>query len=416
MPRGAAALAVDVHEQVARAHIPSGWNLALPTGDLPARPVLHIDWLSVSQVHADAPEWGKSRMVEFDLQSGEVLWTSTRSGSLEGSYDTRVQVRSTGGVVYFSGNPSKWGRADAVSRGCRSMAQALDVASGILRSAGLPGFSFPDRTVLSSPGRGVDTVRHGPLVREVHIAGVRLLGGPAQVACFMDWLSTQRFGRKGNPYQRQKGGQSMRAGSKRGVESAIYDKGEEVAERAREWKRKRCGDGGEQERVCRYLEALSDRLKALGAVRDEQRWHRQALKRVGYEWAEEWGDETMHKLWQAQALKVVEIGGVVDWNGEAKRRLLALGLSERKAVGRLDVLSSWMSGRDVREGRSVSAFYQIAADLRAALGVDIRDRPNVVTLGSKAQQLARPVTARWMTEADAEALYAGLPELREVAA
>jgi hypothetical protein len=370
--------------------------------------------IRLSQEHAFAPEWGKSRLCEIDLDSGEVLWESTRSDWLEGSFSTKALLRSAGGRVELMFNPSKWGRPDAVSCGCRTMGQAIAVANEVLRLAGLPEFTFPDRVVLVSPGRGVDTVRQGPRVHEVHIAAVRLLGSAAGVGCYLDWLTTQRFGRKGHALKQQ-GPRSVRGGSKRGVELAVYDKADEIENSAAKLQRKRTGDKDEQDRMGLYLKALAGRLRSVGAVREELRWHGQQLKRYGYQYAEEWSGTTMHELWEKQALKVAEVGGVVDWQGEAKVRLLALGLSERLAASRLRDLHSWMSGGDVRDGRSRETFYRIARDLRAALGVDIRERPNVVTLGSKAQQLARPVTARYMTEADAEALYQGLPDWKGAA-
>lgn len=386
----------------------------LPAVDPGAPPALHIDMIRLSQEHAYAPEWGKSRLYETDLDSGEVLWQSTRSDWLEGSFSTKALLRSSGGVVQLMFNPSKWGRPDAVSCGCRTMGQAIAVANEVLRAAGLPEFTFPDRVVLSPSGRGVDTVRQGPRVHEVHIAAVRVLGDPSGVGCYLDWLATQRFGRKGHSLKLQ-GPRSVRGGSKRGVELAVYDKADEIEQSAANWRRKRKGDKDEQDRISGYLMALADRLRSVGAVREEQRWHGQQLKRYGYEWAEEWSEKTMHELWEKQALKVAEVGGVVDWQGEAKARLLALGLSDRLAASRLRDLHSWMSGGDVRDGRSRKTFYRIACDLRSACGVDIRDRPNVVTLGSKAQQLARPVTARYMSQADADALYEGLPDWKGAA-
>jgi hypothetical protein len=126
-------------------------------------------------------------------------------------------------------------------------------------------------------------------------------------------------------------------------------------------------------------------------------------------------DETMLREYQKLSLagEVSEFGAVNDWRTEGRDRLMALGLSERAANGRLGLLASWMAGFEVGPdiGMSRRTWFRYVHDLQAALGVDLRQSPNVVSLGVRAQQQARPVQARYATADDVRRLYAGLREV-----
>jgi hypothetical protein len=375
-------------------------------------PALHVDFLDVWQQHDDAPDWGASMRVDFDLDSGELIYQTVKSDQLKGSWESSLMVRSFNGRVQVQGNPSKWGRLEAVGLGCRSIFEAVNVYNRVLEGLGLPLFHYPDRLRVIGDGGAIDrTVLKGPRVSRIDIASNLILGSPVSVRHYMDWLLTQRVGRRGQPFT-SKGELSVLAGSRRTRQRACYGKADEVFEQEKRWRRKRLGD---IETAIGYLGALRARLHEQGWVRDELRLYTDYLSKTDLAYVENWGEQTMNEQWQAFRVEGQEIGAVVDWKTEVVARLVARGHTPRKAQSRLEVLLAWMGGIDVSAGRSLSGFYQIAKDLRETVGVDIRGRPNVVTLGSRAQQLGRPVEARVATWADVQALYEGLPILGEVA-
>lgn len=364
---------------------------------------LHVDMLWASQLHEDCPDFGSDLVVWFDFETGQPKHEVVKSAVIEGSWDTRLIVRSRAGRVEVQGNPSKWNRPEAVAGGCATVAEGLAVFNEVLRLHGLPEFvSRPQ--VLKPDGKWMET---GPRLQWVHIASVFSLGSADCIGPYIDWLSTQRVGRSGLPFDK-KGAQSVLAGTRRRRERAIYGKGAELREAAKKWARKRKVDGGP---VVEYLLALADRCDALGLMRDEVRLAGDYLVTVGLEWADAWTGETMKKQWADYAIQGGGSAAVTDWKGQAMGRLLQSGLGERAARQRLETLLAWMGGVDVSPGpgRSLATWYRIAKDLRDVLGVDIRSRPNVVTLGSRVQQLARPVEARPLTAADVRELYRGLP-------
>lgn len=352
---------------------------------------------------------------DFDHKTGQLTRQVLRSDQLQGSWESSLLVRAYQGRVEVSGNPSKWGRLEAVGLGCTSIFEAVAVYNRLLRDLGLPEFSYPDRIrvpVRDEPN-GIDRVaRQGPKIHRIDIAGNMRLGSAASVGAYVDWLSTQRVGRRGHPF-RVMGPASLLAGTRRLRELAIYAKGSEVAVQLGRWIRKRGGDH-DPEAVRAYLGELVERCSAEGWVRREVRLFGEYLVREHLQWVEEWGQETMKTEWlkYGPAVNEDQIGAVVDWKAEAYGRFLARGLGERAARLRIETLFAWMGGADVQPGpgRGKSAFYQIAKDIREAVGVDIRSRPNVLTLGSRVQMLSRPVEARIATVADVRALYRGLCE------
>ncbi len=380
-----------------------------------SRPALHVDRLDLSQDHADAPDWGSAVRVDYDLKTGEVLQSVVKSDRLEGSWESSLLVRCTGGRVQVQGNPSKWGRLEAVGRGCASVLEGVEVYNRVLADVGLPLFYVGERArIPGADGQGVRLEPQCPRIQWVHIAANVRLGSATAVGPYFDWLALQRIGKRGQAL-RSVGPLSVRAGTRRRRQVAIYSKAEEVLEELARWRRKRCCP--EQDAVVTYLEALADRLKVEGWVRREVRLSGDYLVTKALQWVDAWSEETMFCEWQEYGVVTSEGVTVCDWKTEVFDRLLARGLGERAARQRVETLLAWMGGVEVGpgEGRSRATFYRIAAELREVAGVDIRSRPNVVTLGSRVQRIARPVDARIATVADVEALYAGLGDLSRAA-
>lgn len=393
---------------------------------------LHIDYLTVSQLHPCGVDWGQDRLVRVDLATGRIVRETVTGAQVTGSFRAAVRVRCVGGRVEVSGNPSKWGRLDAVGDGCRSMGEALGTYNDILAELGLPLFSIPDRLRLrGNPGdiryvssstpprrpssrvpmadgpRAVETVRQGPIVTRVDIAGCIVLGSADSAAAYTRWVGTQRAGKKRGHVMEQKGPESYCGGTTRGQQLRVYSKGPELAEALRDWRRRHDDD---RDAAVEYLTELSARATAGGWVRREVQLGRDYLRESKLRWAEEWGDSTMSIEFAKFALggEGCDVGAVNDWRTMALGALMGQGLTERSAQLCIGTLSAWMSGFDPRAGLSQATYYRRAKQLREALGVEIRSPPNVVSLGSRIRAVSHPVVARPATREDVRRLYSGL--------
>ena len=392
-------------------------NGALAVPEACSIPALHVDWLSLSQEHAECPTWGSTWRVDYDLNTGAVVQEVVKSEQLKGSWESSLVVRAAGGRVEVSGNPSKWGRLESVGLGCRSVFEAVNVYNRVLSGLGLPLFTYPERIRVTGQGGAIDrTVRQGPRISWIHIASLVILGSADALPHYFNWLSTQRVGRRGHLME-PKGPLSVRAGTRRRRSLAIYAKGAEVTQQLARWQRKRSGVVDELDEARRFLSILAERCESLGICRREVRLSGDYLATKGLQWAEEWSQNTMKDEWSEYSVSDEEVGAMIDWKAEGLQRLIARGLSERTARQRLEVLHAWMNGDDVGPGpgRSKPTFYRIAADLREIFGVDIRNRPNVIAISSRLSPMVRPVHARVATLADVEALYQGLDVLPKVA-
>jgi hypothetical protein len=189
-----------------------------------------IDWLRVAQRHPDCPDWGATRRIETDLDTGEIHWQTVKGESVRGSWDTALYVRSSGGEVSVSGNPSKWGRLDNLV-GLATLDECLDVFNAVLRSLGLPAFSL--RCLVSTIGdQGGERIRVGPVISQVHVTR-NLICGHGGDRPFLDWLSAQSFGRL--PYQRTHD-TTVTAGRLDRRQHALYAKGPEIQDHALKWR------------------------------------------------------------------------------------------------------------------------------------------------------------------------------------
>lgn len=72
-----------------------------------------VDWVTIRQEHGDgnAPRLNGGRYMAVDAD-GELDYVVERRAGLEGSFDSRVDIRSDGCVVEFSGNIARYNRRD----------------------------------------------------------------------------------------------------------------------------------------------------------------------------------------------------------------------------------------------------------------------------------------------------------------
>ena len=225
-----------------------------------------IDWLKLKQRHSDieVPDWGETLRLEFDLASGELQQQFVKGAYIDGSHDTRLYVRCSGGVLEVSGNPSKWGRLENLM-GLTSMDACIGVYNGVLASLGLPLFELKCLAMRIGT-RGGDRVRLGPVISQVHLTA-NLMVGHGGERPYLDWLSAQTFAR--SPYERSRP-TTVQAGRLDRRQHQVYAKGPEIRAHALKWRRARSPKKlAEKDEAVTYLERLADWADQAGVLRSE---------------------------------------------------------------------------------------------------------------------------------------------------
>jgi hypothetical protein len=72
-----------------------------------------VDWVTIRQDHGQdgAPVINGGQVISIDAD-GEIVYKVDKRSGIEGSFDTRCELRTDGSVVEFSGNISRYGRRD----------------------------------------------------------------------------------------------------------------------------------------------------------------------------------------------------------------------------------------------------------------------------------------------------------------
>lgn len=133
-------------------------------GSLPGQVVsdhenpIFLDWLTIRQTHhsQDVPIFRDGQVLSVDAD-GSVEWVTDRRVQVEGSYDSRVMIRSDGSNVEFSGNPTRFARRDnlfgfSFEDSIQRVNHLLNLHSLPPFSAGLP-YRFADSGVVWSGAR-----------------------------------------------------------------------------------------------------------------------------------------------------------------------------------------------------------------------------------------------------------------------
>jgi len=99
-----------------------------------------VDYLTIRQVHdgGKLPVINGGRVLRID-SDGEIEYTVDTRQGLEGSFDSRVEVRCDGHQVEFSGNISRYGRQDNLFG--YTFAGSIERINELLKSLGLPPFT-----------------------------------------------------------------------------------------------------------------------------------------------------------------------------------------------------------------------------------------------------------------------------------
>lgn len=256
---------------------------------------IFCDWLSISQEHVihdkegnrvALPVLNDGHVVKFepdafakswklDEVTGEMqlspvfdatkaIYTTQKSITHEGSYETAIQIRCDGYRVELSGNVSRFGRRDNLFG--LSVPACVEKASEIVQALGYPAFS--DNEDLH-PMAHNDTYQRSPTV--AHITRVDLTqnlaaGSRDKALRYIHSMTGQATMTRGKGNNKPKGygnGVTWNEGSRRWY-SKLYYKADELGKYASDKVKKLCEDNG----IVRYEVSLKSReLADLGLNR-----------------------------------------------------------------------------------------------------------------------------------------------------
>lgn len=357
--------------------------------------MIHVDWLSIYEDHAaDVPVHAAEIGVWCDPVSGEILRESTRGVVHRGSFSSSVHIRSRGSRVEVSGNPSKWGKPDALF-GLASVDQAIAVYNRILIDLGLPPFSvgasYPQAPETVSDRHGSsrvspsgflqssDAVSYvGPRITRVDLTENFSVGRGA-VSAYQSWLTTQslqipgprRLGRMPFPGTVTFGGSAAR------TQTVCYEKGPELRAHIGDITRRM--DPAEREETREYLGRLADWCDSQGVVRWEVRFGRKWLGECGAFRPEWWYGRDLEKVVDNFRVLGHEGATVIDWRNDLENELVADGVTERQAGRIRDAVLAWLSGAGIPAGISDRTWRRYAQLVRP-YGINLLAAPNVVAL------------------------------------
>lgn len=350
-----------------------------------------IDWVTMRQQHHAADIVGKNVCIWLDPASGDVLSEGVGYLSHEGSYSTAVQIRAHGGLVEWSGNPSRWGRPDNVWGYTRLSQCVHSVINHHLAQYGLPLFTTSPEPHFGARRRQRDGIRHasmittGAVLTRVDLCRNLAAGDAQSAAAYIRAASSAAY--RGKTPTVHPG--SVSWGSHRNSRLKIYDKGREISDHTtRKSPAVNSNNALDYQRrynewcdYTQYRDKLAKYLIDNGVVRQELTLGRQALRVLGLRSWDEWCDQRAYAV-ANERFDAMRIGCSVGLD-DAYAAFVDAGHSPRRAGVLSGIVSRWYMGNPVDQGVSRATFYRYKSDIIAAIGLDITSSPDVAVLNTR---------------------------------
>ena len=325
-----------------------------------------IDWLTVAQVHDSAPLVGSALLVFVDPQSGEIESQAVKGLTFEGSYDSRLMIRSDGRRVEVSGNPSRFGRRDNVF-GRVSVNECIELYNGILKLHGLPEFYLDDRTELGGHQlqRSEAIAEHGCRIKRIDLCEVYEVGNIEDARASIRALSSvSHAGKPGFCYP---DGNTVSWGQgSRYSYFKYYLKGPEMVKHL--------------DQSDPYCKALTDWAVSRGIVRHEVSLKSMFLARNGLDQPARWTVEAASNVMKTYRTHDRAGLGASSYDTIAKE-LVAQGVTRSRAQRAQMAAYSYLAGHQFVIGMNISraSYFRLQADLRK-VGINIGAPLNVAAL------------------------------------
>lgn len=152
-----------------------------------------VDWLSLYQEHVGPLPIVSAGVVWSTDSTGEVKWKCVKASTIEGSFETSVQVRCDGNTVKFDGNVSRFGRPDNVFG--YDLDQCVQIVNSILADLGLPPFTKGEkfyRHVKTQSGLLLKSAWTGAHLSRIDMTANFETGSLSNARAYLEWLATQQ--------------------------------------------------------------------------------------------------------------------------------------------------------------------------------------------------------------------------------
>lgn len=345
---------------------------------------MFIDWLKVSQEHDfDLPIISDTSFLAVDTFTNELLSTSFRPVTYEGSYSSTIKIRISGRRITVDGNPSRINRHDNLW-GFETIEQCITVYNDLLAEYGLPAFSRCTRTEIRQGQSGAKTSHiwaDGCTIHRIDLT-TNIAVGEGNELPYLRGLATQRIGHSiGFLYRNGRTVDWTTSGNGKGARlqyRKAYDKAFEILHKHMPKVKRAFGEGSLE---FKYAQDIYNYALEAGIVRLEQELKSEFLSREGLSF---WGlfDEgkylTLHKefLGVDERLKVTKM----DMASIAQQLLLENIVDTPRAA---NVTASyahlWMHGQEIV--CSQRSFETHAARLNR-IGINIRNSCDLTTFST----------------------------------
>lgn len=327
-----------------------------------------IDWLTVAQVHSSAPVVGSTLLIFADPKTGEIESQAVRGLQFEGSYGSRLMVRSDGRRVEVSGNPSRFGRPDNVF-GLTDIWKCIELYNSILRQLGLPEFFEDDRTHLA--GHQLQNVtdtavaEYGCRIKRIDLCNVYEVGNFEDARASIRALSSvSHAGKPGFVYP---DGNTVTWGhGSRYTYTKYYLKGPEM--------RKHLDQSDE------YSRKLTEWAISHGIIRHEVSLKSMYLRRHGLDVPARWTSEVMREVMKQYRMHD-RAGLHSSGYDRIAEELMQKGVSPQRARRAQEAAYAYLAGHQFIIGHNITrrTYYRLQADLRK-VGLNIGAPLNVSAL------------------------------------
>ncbi|RMM93320.1 phage/plasmid replication domain-containing protein [Pseudomonas savastanoi] len=345
---------------------------------------MFIDWLKVSQeFDYDLPVISDTAFLAVDTMTHEILSTSYRSVTHEGSHSSSVKIRINGRKITIDGNPSRINRHDNLF-GFDTIEQCISVYNDLLAEYGLPAFTRCTRFEIRQGESGAKSSHvwaDGCCIHRIDLT-TNIAVGEGNEMAYLRALATQRIGHSiGFLYREGHGMDWTTSGNGKGARlqyRKAYDKAYEIMKNHLP-KVKRVF--GEDSPEFRYAQQIYDYCVSTGIVRMEQELKDEYLKRENLSF---WGlfDEGIFKKLHDEFLTVDQRLTVqkMDMASIAQQLLLEEIVPSSRAANQTAYYAIlWM--QDQQLVCSQRTFETHAARLNR-IGINIRNQCDITTFST----------------------------------
>lgn len=346
------------------------------------------DWLTIRQQHYDVDIVGKNVCIWVDPSDGTVISEGVGYLSHEGSYSTAVQIRSYGGLVEWSGNPSRWNRPDNLF-GFTTLEECVSLVNQHLAVYGLPPFTKGGnvqhrRNQIESDDVSLANV--GAVITRIDVTRNVSCGDRSGLDSYIRAASSAVY-RGGNPAIHPG---SVAWGTARNTRIKMYDKGSEILAHNKKLL---------EPSVVEYRKRLSEWCYNNGILRQEITFGRQSLRNLGLRSLDEFEDHRCFE-YALERLSMINIGCTTGLSNTFDQ-FIDCGFSKTKAARLSGIVSQWYMGESPKKLMSSSAYYRARADIKSVVGVDIGAQANIDVLSTRVRdvQLSEIEPPHWYAAA-----------------